>query len=112
MGRQFQLETIPRFQWRVIVEVCSGLAQTKLDSTNFWVIECDVRFGVKGAVLTVDQSLPIYPDKQTFSESDGMSQMCHVWTAPSWQELSSRFAALVGAAMCSACRCGSHDRWP
>ena len=36
----------------------------------------------------------------------------HVWTAPSWQELSSRFAALVGAAMCSACRCGSHDRWP
>jgi hypothetical protein len=77
MGRQFQLETIPRFQWRVIVEVCSGLAQTKLDSTNFWVIECDVRFGVKSAVLTVGQSLPIYPDKQTFSESDGMSQMCH-----------------------------------
>ncbi len=61
MGRQFQLETIPRFQWRVIVEVCSGLAQTKLDSTNFWVIECDVRFGVKSAVLTVGQSLPIYP---------------------------------------------------
>ena len=89
MGRQFQLETIPRFQWRAIVEVCSGLAQT-LDSTNFWVIECDVRFGVKGAVLTVDQSLPIYPDKQTFSESDGMSQMCHVWTAPGWQEKSSR----------------------
>ncbi len=75
MGRQFQLETIPRFQWQVIVEVCSGLAQTKLDSTNFWVIESNVRFGVKGAVLTVDQSLPIYPDKQTFSESDGMSQI-------------------------------------
>jgi hypothetical protein len=76
MGRQFQLETIPRFQWRVIVEVCSGLAQTKLDSTNFWVIECDVRFGIKSAVLTVGQSLPIYLHKQTFSESDGMSQMC------------------------------------
>jgi hypothetical protein len=28
--------------------------------------------------------------------------MCHVWTAPVWQELSSRFTALVGAAMCSA----------
>ena len=26
----------------------------------------------------------------------------HVWTAPGWQGLSSRFAALVGAAMCSA----------
>ena len=24
----------------------------------------------------------------------------------------SRFAALVGAAMCSAFQCGSHDRWP
>ena len=75
MGRQFQLETIRRFHWRVIVEVCSGLSQTKLDSTNFWVIECDVRFGVKSAVLTVGQSLPIYPDKQTFSETVGMSQM-------------------------------------
>jgi hypothetical protein len=30
-------------------------------------------------------------------------EACHVWTAPSWQELFSRFAALVGAAMCSAC---------
>jgi len=26
----------------------------------------------------------------------------HVWTAPGWQELFSCFAALVGAAMCSA----------
>src|SRR5450432_4245075 len=26
----------------------------------------------------------------------------HVWTAPGWQGLFSRFAALVGAAMCSA----------
>ena len=85
MGRQFQLETIPRFQWRVIVEVCSGLAQTKLDSTNFWVIECDVRFGVKSAVLTLGQSLPIYPDKQTFSESDGMSQMCQKATLRTFQ---------------------------
>jgi hypothetical protein len=23
-----------------------------------------------------------------------------------------RVASLVGAAMCSACLCGSHDRWP
>jgi hypothetical protein len=36
---------------------------------------------------------------------------CHVWTAPGWQEKSSR-ALLVGAAMCSACLRGSHDRWP
>jgi hypothetical protein len=31
-----------------------------------------------------------------------ISEMGHVWTAPGWQELFSRFAALVGAAMCSA----------
>jgi len=39
--------------------------------------------------------------------SDRPSARCllhpHVWTAPSWQELSSRFAGLVGAPMCSAC---------
>src|SRR6266436_6180672 len=29
---------------------------------------------VKSAVLTVGRSLPVYPDKQTFSESVGMSQ--------------------------------------
>ena len=34
--------------------------------------------------------------------SGGTSQKCHVWTAPGWQELFSHFAALVGAAMCSA----------
>jgi hypothetical protein len=31
-----------------------------------------------------------------------MSELGHVWTAPGWQGLSSRFAALVGAAMCPA----------
>jgi hypothetical protein len=30
------------------------------------------------------------------------SEMGHVWTAPGWQGFSSRFAALVGAAMCPA----------
>ena len=35
-----------------------------------------------------------------------------VWTAPRWQELFFTFAALVGAPVCSAFRCGSHDRWP
>jgi len=31
-----------------------------------------------------------------------MTALGHVWTAPGWQELFSRFAALVGAAMCPA----------
>jgi hypothetical protein len=34
--------------------------------------------------------------------ADFCNKICHVWTAPGWQELFSRFAALVGAAMCSA----------
>jgi hypothetical protein len=32
---------------------------------------------VKSAVLTGGRSLPVYPDKRTFSEAVGMSQRCH-----------------------------------
>ena len=32
--------------------------------------------GVNRAVLTVRQSLPVFPDKRTFSESVGMSKTC------------------------------------
>jgi hypothetical protein len=52
------------------------------------------------------------PHQQTFFSASSMSEKCHVWTAPSWQGLSSRAQAWVSAAMCSACRCGSRDRWP
>jgi hypothetical protein len=31
---------------------------------------------VISAILTVGRSLPVYPDKQTFPESVGMSQRC------------------------------------
>jgi hypothetical protein len=44
-------------------------------------------------------------------EQFATSLMGHVWTAPGWQGESS-LAALVGAAMCSAFLCGTHDRWP
>src|SRR5215216_4677830 len=33
-----------------------------------------VRFGVNRVVLTARRSLPVFPDKQTFSDADGMSQ--------------------------------------
>ena len=56
----------------------------------------DFRNGSKAERLAVSIFSPAYP---------------HVWTAPSWQGESSR-RRLVGAAMCSACWCGSHDRWP
>jgi hypothetical protein len=31
---------------------------------------------VKSPIVTVGQSLPVYPDQRTFSESVGMSQKC------------------------------------
>jgi hypothetical protein len=65
-----------------------------------------------GAILTVCHDFRSSPRKRTSSVPVGMPEKCHVWTAPCWQELFSRFTALVGAAMCSAFRCGSLDRWP
>ena len=50
------------------------------------------RVGVQHARL-----LAVIGVRKTFPHGLG-----HVWTAPGWQELFSRFAALVGAAMCSA----------
>src|SRR5260370_36739765 len=42
-----------------------------------WNAALDVRVGsVIRAILTVRRSLPVYPDKQTFSEPVGMSQRC------------------------------------
>jgi hypothetical protein len=35
---------------------------------------------VKRVILIVRRSLPVFPDKRTFSESDGMSQRCHIRT--------------------------------
>ncbi len=37
---------------------------------------------VKSAVLTLRQSLPVCPDKQTFSENCGMSQRCQCRKSP------------------------------
>jgi hypothetical protein len=45
---------------------------------------------VKSDVLTVRRSLPVCTQDQTWSDWHGMSQRCHVWTAPGWQEESSR----------------------
>src|SRR5437899_11485199 len=35
---------------------------------------------VKSAILTASRSIPVYPDKQTFSEPVGMSQKCQLQT--------------------------------
>jgi hypothetical protein len=58
-----------------------------------------VRFGSNAEVGAGNRE---DPQQRTLSARSAMSEKCHVWTAPIWQELFSRFAALVGAAMCSA----------
>jgi hypothetical protein len=58
------------------------------------------RLWVKRVVLTLRQSLPVYPDKQTFSHAVGMSQNCHhlTWhlckndSAPLWARARARGA--------------------
>src|SRR5260370_26673273 len=38
--------------------------------------------------------LPLFPQQQTFLSPAATSAKCHVWTAPVWQELSSRFCSI------------------
>ena len=40
--------------------------------------------------FAVRSRCPLYPRKRTCAVQLGLSAKCHVWTAPSWQELSSR----------------------
>jgi hypothetical protein len=41
---------------------------------------------VKSVVLTMRRPLPVFPDKQTFSQADGMSQTCHKQTHAAQQK--------------------------
>ena len=59
----------------------------ELDAHNCLVTSATSRCVV---IFGVCRPLPVYPDEQTFSGSVGMSQRCHVWTAPGWQEKSLR----------------------
>jgi hypothetical protein len=52
--------------------------------------------------LSAQLGSPLCPQQRASSARPVRSERCHVWTAPGWQELFSHFAALVGAAMCSA----------
>jgi hypothetical protein len=58
-------------------------------------------YTITGPLETDAKLLPV--SKPTLAlHRAGKSALGHVWTAPGWQGLSSRFAALVGAAMCPA----------
>src|SRR5450759_4331198 len=45
---------------------------------------------VKSRHCNMPARCPLLPQKQTLTRLVGMSVKCHVWTAPSWQGLSSR----------------------
>src|SRR5262249_26489405 len=65
----------------------------------------DIDTGVVDSLKALDLKRPI-------READIQGREWNVWTAPGWQELFSRCSTLVGAAMCSAFKCGAHGRWP
>ena len=53
----------------------------------------NARFGFNLVILTVRRLLPIYPDKQTSSESVGMSQRCQYRT---FANAAYQFALITG----------------
>jgi hypothetical protein len=48
---------------------------------------------VKHVGFVMSAVSPVYPKQQTFPDPVGTSHLCHVWTAPGRQELSSRLQA-------------------
>ena len=71
--------------------------QTLLDEGRGQVVGSHIR--MTGRMLGIELFLDEVVRKR---EPPRHKEWETVWTAPGWQELSSRFAALVGAAMCSA----------
>ena len=88
----------------------------------FGVIESDILQGMNGLVVRsktpksrfVGAAGPMSAFERITDSSQTSRQVRKVpcvdgsWLARAFFT----YAALVGAAMCSACRCGSHDRWP
>jgi hypothetical protein len=66
------------------------------------LIQADVAFGSNSDFGARNREVRFAPGERILRFTDAKSEKCHVWTAPGWQDLFSRFAALVGAAMCSA----------
>src|SRR5260370_42067919 len=54
----------------------------------------DVRCGSRLGSRVTQSRLPLFPHQQTFLSPAVTSEKCHVWTAPVWQELSSRFCSI------------------
>ena len=54
----------------------------------FALLQCRLRVKNDGSAMPA--LLPLYARKPTFIVRNGMSEKCHVWTAPGWQGFSSR----------------------
>ena len=71
----------------------------------------EVRFGSKGDIAAVLIYVRFIPE----SRHSSAQLLCPLWAMcgrlPVGKE-NLHVAGLVGAAMCSAFECGSHDRWP
>src|SRR5262249_32850777 len=86
----------------------NGGCRVKLHSSNS---EPPMSHMGQSRPFAVSRSMSAPPAIADVERTSRNAQSGHVWTAPGWQE-ESHVASLVGAAMCSACERGSHDRWP
>ena len=55
---------------------------------------------------------PVYPSITDIAQRGWNGRKCHVWTAPSWQELSSHLQHWSVQPCVRPFGCGSRDRWP
>src|SRR6266436_9937864 len=55
--------------------------------------------GVRWTSIEESFNVRSSPQQRTFTKATVTSALCHVWTAPGWQVLSSRTQAWVSAAM-------------
>jgi hypothetical protein len=70
------------------------------------------RIWVKRVDLAISALRPLIPRKRRNSRHRRTSRKCHVWTAPSWQKLSSRKQHWSGQPCVRPVGAVSHDRWP
>src|SRR5262249_30803019 len=59
-------------------------------NTESPMLHCPAERGMTAKVIVAWGKCPLYLQKRTSLSAVVMSALCHVWTAPGWQEESSR----------------------
>jgi hypothetical protein len=77
-----------------------------------WRSRLKINFCEIFGVVRFSTFATLSPGERTSSGYLGMSEKCHVWTAPAVQEESDISAKRSGAAMYPAFECSRYGRWP